>query len=136
MSARSKARKRALDILFEADVREAPVAAALADYVKRRELAGQPEMNPFTIETVEGILGHWYEIDDVIMANSIGWPIERMPRVDRNLLRIGVFELLWRDDVPDKVAIAEAVGLARELSTDESPKFVNGLLAQVMADKQ
>lgn len=135
MSARSKARRKALDILFEADVREAPVADALADYAKRRESAGQPALNPFTVETVQGILDHWYEIDDLIMANSIGWPIERMPRVDRNLLRIGIFELLWRDEVPDKVAIAEAVGLARELSTDESPKFVNGVLAQVMAGK-
>ena len=135
MSARSKARKKALDILFEADVREAPVADALADYARRREADGQPALNPFTVEIVQGILDHWYEIDDVIMANSIDWPIERMPRVDRNLLRIGIFELLWSDDVPDKVAVAESVGLAREYSTDESPKFVNGVLAQVMAGK-
>lgn len=135
MSSRSKARKKALDILFEADVRQAPVADALADYSRRRESAGQPALNPFTVEIVEGILDHWWDIDDAIMANSIDWPIERMPRVDRNLLRIGVFELLWRDDVPDKVAVAEAVGLAREFSTDESPKFVNGVLAQVMAGK-
>ena len=135
MSARSKARKKALDILFEADVREAPVADALADYARRREADGQPALNPLTVEIIQGILDHWYEIDDVIMANSIDWPIERMPRVDRNLLRIGIFELLWSDDVPDKVAVAESVGLAREYSTDESPKFVNGVLAQVMAGK-
>lgn len=135
MSARSKARKKALDILFEADVRQAPVADALADFARRRESAGQPPLNPFTVEIVQGVLDHWYEIDDVIMANSIDWPIDRMPRVDRNLIRIGVFELLWREDVPDKVAVAEAVGLAREFSTEESPRFVNGILAQVMADK-
>jgi N utilization substance protein B len=135
VSARSKARKKALDILFEADVRQAPVADALVDFTKRRESAGQPPLNPFTVEIVQGVLDHWFEIDDVIMANSIDWPIDRMPRVDRNLLRIGVFELRWRDDVPDKVAVAEAVGLARELSTEESPRFVNGILAQVMANK-
>lgn len=121
--------------MFEADVREAPVSDALADYARRREADGQPALNLFTVETVQGVLDHWYEIDDVIMANSIDWPLERMPRVDRNLLRIGTFELLWRDDVPDKVAVAEAVGLAREFSTEESPKFVNGVLAQVLASK-
>ena len=135
MAARSKARHKALDILFEADVREAPVPDALADYHRRRESAGQPPLNPFTVELVEGVLEHWDEIDDTITANSIGWTTDRMPRVDRNVLRIGIFELLWRDDVPDKVAIAEAVGLARDLSTDESPAFVNGILAQVLEAK-
>lgn len=135
MTARGKARRKALDILFEADVREAPVVDALADYHKRRESAGQPPLNPFTVELVQGVVDHWYEIDDVISANSIGWPTDRMPRVDRNVLRLGIYEILWQEDVPDKVAISEAVGLAKELSTDESPGFVNGVLAQVMESK-
>jgi N utilization substance protein B len=121
--------------LFEADVREASVADALADYHKRRVAAGQPPLNEFTVELVQGVLDNWGEIEDVIAANSIGWTTDRMPRVDRNLLRLGVYELMWRDDVPDKVAIAESVRLARELSTDESPAFVNGVLAQVMESK-
>lgn len=135
MAARSKARHKALDVLFEADVRQAPVEDALADYHRRRAAAGQPPLNPFTVELVEGVLENWDEIEDIITANSIGWTTDRMPRVDRNLLRLGIYEIMWRDDVPDKVAIAEAVALAKELSTDESPAFVNGVLAQVMEAK-
>jgi N utilization substance protein B len=135
VTSRGKARQKALDVLFEADVREAPVAEALADYHKRRVAAGQPPLNPFTVELVQGVLDNWDEIDDVITANSIGWTIDRMPRVDRNVLRLGIYELMWRDDVPDKVAIAEAMRLTGELSTDESPAFVNGVLAQVLESK-
>ena len=135
MSARGKARRKALDILFEADLRQAPVAAALADYHKRRTAAGQPPLNPYTVELVDGVLDNWHEINDVIYRNSLDWDLDRMPRVDRNVLRIGVYELLWRDDIPDKVAVAEAVAMAQELSTDESPGFVNGVLGKRLKDK-
>jgi N utilization substance protein B len=135
VSARGKARRKALDILFEADVRKAPVPDALADFEKRRLSAKQPPLNPFTVALVEGVVDHWDHINQIIAENSIGWTLDRMPRVDRNVLRLGIFELLWRDDIPDKVAVAEAVEITVELSTDESPPFVNGLLGQILRDK-
>ena len=135
MSARGKARRKALDILFEADVRKASVTDALADFERRRAAANQPPLNPFTVELVDGVVDHWDHINQIIAENSIGWTIDRMPRVDRNVLRLGVFELLWRDDIPDKVAVAEAVEITKEFSTDESPPFVNGVLGKILRDK-
>src|SRR5262245_23268771 len=121
MTARSKARQRALDILFEAEVREAPVA----DVLSQRVEYGHPPISPSAIALVEGTQRHRERIDELIATYSVGWPIDRMPNVDRNILRVGTYELLWADDVPDGVVISEAVALARELSTDESPTFVN-----------
>ena len=135
MSARGKARRKALDILFEADVRQASVIDALADFQRRRAAADQPPLNPFTVELVEGVVDHWDHINQIIAENSIGWTLDRMPRVDRNVLRLGVFELFWRDDIPDKVAVAEAVEITKEFSTDESPPFVNGVLGKILRDK-
>ena len=88
--------------------------------------------NPYVATLVEGVADHQVRIDDLLSTYSSGWAIDRMPAVDRNVLRIGVFELLWCDDVPDAVVIDEAVGLARGLSTDESPAFVNGVLARIL----
>ena len=92
-------------------------------------------MRPFTSELVYGVVEHGDRIDDLLSTYSQGWTLDRMPAVDRNLLRIGVYELLWDDDVPDAVAISEAVTLARSLSTDESPTFVNGLLGRILEIK-
>jgi N utilization substance protein B len=127
LAARSKARKRALDVLFEAELRGLPVLGLLSE---RMSLGEQPTPE-YTAEVVRGVAAHQAEIDQLIAGNSVDWTLERMPAVDRNVLRIGVWELLWADDVPDGVAISEAVLLAQDLSTDGSPAFVNGLLARV-----
>jgi N utilization substance protein B len=131
VAARSKARKRALDILFEADQRSVSVADVLSATVDRRNSDKQPALHPYTVEIIEGVTNHDSRIDEILSTYSLGWTLDRMPAVDRAALRIGVFELLWVDDVPDAVAIAEAVELVSDHSTDESPAFVNGLLARV-----
>jgi transcription antitermination protein NusB len=131
VAARSKARKRALDVLYEADVRGVDALGTLADRVSLAE----PPVNDYTIELVEGVQAHRVRIDEILGEYAEGWAVERMPDVDRAVLRLGVFELLWRDDVPDAVAIDEAVELAKSLSTDESPRFVNGVLARVVRDR-
>ncbi len=132
MGARTKARKRALDLLYGAELRGQPLDDALvaqdgADPVVH---GGQP-LNDYTVRLVRGVSEHQTRIDDLLGDYAVGWSLARMPAVDRNLLRIGVFEVLMVDDVPPEVAISEAVHLAHELSTDESPRFVNGLLARV-----
>jgi transcription antitermination protein NusB len=129
MAARSKARKRALDVLFEAELRGLPVLELLAE----RMSLGERPTPEYAAEIVRGVATHRAEIDKLIADNAVGWTLERMPAVDRNLLRIGVWELRWADDVPAGVAISEAVELAQDLSTDGSPAFVNGLLAKVAA---
>ena len=128
MSARSKARKRALDVLFASDVRGEPAGEAL----DRAIAEGEGPTNDYTAVLVRGVVEHRVRIDELLSSYSEGWTLDRMPAVDRNVLRIGAFELLWSPDVPDPVAISEAVGLVRELSTDESPGFVNGLLARLL----
>ena len=131
MAARSKARKRALDVLFEADVRGASPLDTLSAWVDRAD----PPIADYTRTVVEGVAARRPRIDEVIAGYAEGWPLERMPPVDRNTLRLAVFELLWCDDVPDAVVIDEAVELAKSLSTDDSPGYVNGLLSRVLADK-
>jgi N utilization substance protein B len=127
MPARSKARKRALDLLFEAEVRGVPVLDLLAE-----RTTAAPPVPDYAAALVRGVHEHAGQIDELLAAYSQGWALERMPAVDRNVLRIGAYELLWRDDVPDAVAISEAVTLAGELSTDDSPGFVNGLLGRLL----
>ena len=127
MAARSKARKRALDILFEAEQRGLPVLELLSE----RQSLGETPVPEYAAELVRGVASHQPEIDNLISENAVDWTLERMPAVDRNVLRLGVYELLWADDVPDGVAISEAVLLAQDLSTDASPVFVNGLLARI-----
>jgi N utilization substance protein B len=126
--ARGKARKRAVDILYEAEMRGLPLLEVLAE----RLLAGDPPVNAYTVDLVEGVDAHVAELDKLLSEYAIGWTLDRMPPVDRSVLRIGAYELLHDDSVPDAVAISEAVRLARELSTDESPGFVNGLLAKLL----
>ncbi|QCB93632.1 transcription antitermination factor NusB [Cellulomonas shaoxiangyii] len=130
MGARTKARKRALDVLFEADQRGVAVGELLARRVV--EPGAETALPQYSVDIVEGVLAHAERIDEVLATHSHGWTIARMPAVDRALLRIGTWEILWNDDVPDAVAVDEAVNLARELSTDESPSFVNGLLGRVV----
>ena len=127
MPARSKARKRALDILFEAEQRDSPVLGLLAERIS----LGSPPVPGYAADLVRGVAAHAARIDELISRYAEGWTLDRMPAVDRNVLRIGIYELLWADDVPDAVAISEAVLLAQDLSTEASPAFVNGLLARI-----
>jgi N utilization substance protein B len=132
VSARTKARKRALDILFSADVRGDEVAVALASEAMRA--ASEPAREAswlYAREVVDGIVDHRDEIDEQITTHSRDWKLERMPAVDRALLRIGVWEILFNSEVPTAVAIDEAVELAKEFSTDDSGAFVHGVLARV-----
>ena len=131
MAARTKARKRALDILFECELRSLPLGATLDE----RVLAGEPPVNEYTVELIRGIVEHQARIDELISTYAQGWTIDRMPGVDRNVLRLGIFEILYVDDVPDAVAVSEAMSLVVDLSTDESPSFVNGVLGNILKDK-
>jgi transcription antitermination protein NusB len=126
--ARRKARKRAVDILYEADIRGIDAVTMLADRVGAPDL---PPMNDYTVTLVEGVTAHRARIDDVLTEHSEGWSLPRMPAVDRAVLRMGLYELLWATDVPDAVVIDEAVELAKTLSTDDSPRFVNGVLGRI-----
>ncbi|QLE71200.1 transcription antitermination factor NusB [Streptomyces rectiverticillatus] len=131
MAARSKARKRAFQILFEADQRGITVQNVLADWIRHsRSDDRQPPVNEYTMELVEGYAEHVARIDDLIATYAVDWDLDRMPVADRNIVRLGAYELIWEDGTPDAVAIDEAVQLAKEFSTDESPAFVNGLLAR------
>jgi N utilization substance protein B len=131
VSARSKARKRAVDVLYEADLRGVDALSTLRD----RVALADPPVHDYTIELVEGVCAARPRIDDILSHYAEGWTLQRMPGVDRAVLRLGVYELLWRSDVPDPVVIDEAVELAKSLSTDESPRFVNGVLARVLEDQ-
>jgi N utilization substance protein B len=132
MAARTKARKRALDVLYAAEVRgQDPVAeleAAIA--------AGEGPTNPYTETLVRGVVEHQARIDELLARYSERWTLDRMPAVDRTALRIGAFELLYADEVPDAVAVTEAVALVRNLSTDDSPAFVNGVLGAMLRDRE
>ena len=128
MAARSKARKRAVDLLYEADIRSGDRLTVL-----RERLADEtPPVPEHTVRLVEGVAEHAPRIDELIDRHASGWSIDRLPDVDRAILRMAVFELLWVDDVPDPVVIDEAVELARSLSTDDSPPYVNGVLGAIL----
>jgi N utilization substance protein B len=127
---RRKSRRRALDVLYSADLRDVPAATVLADNLRRMG-SDIPEHMGYAVLIVEGVIDHADRIDELISTYAEGWTLERMPVIDRNLLRIAVFELLYRDDIDDPVAISEAVELAEELSTNDSPRFVNGLLGRI-----
>ncbi|MDQ1575502.1 MAG: transcription antitermination protein NusB [Microbacteriaceae bacterium] len=132
MSARTKARKRALDVLYGADVRQISINEALATEAERAVSEPQRESSwLYAREIVDGVLDHREEIDELIETYSQGWTLARMPVVDRAILRIGVWEVIYNDEVPEGVAISEAVEAATVLSTDDSPGFINGLLAKI-----
>ncbi|MCF3177109.1 MULTISPECIES: transcription antitermination factor NusB [Streptomyces] len=132
MAARTKARKRAFQILFEADQRGADVQSVLADWMRHaRTDPRQPPLNEYTLQLVEGYADQVSRIDELISTYAVDWDLDRMPAADRSILRLGAFELIWVDDTPDAVAIDEAVQLAKEFSTDDSPAFVNGLLGRL-----
>lgn len=131
MSARTRARRRALELLFEAEQRGLPEAEVV------RLRSGDPDypMKPYAVEIVDGVVAHREEIDELVQTYARGWSLERMPAVDRALLRIAAWEMLFNDEVDDPVAISEVVDLARRFSTDESPKFINGVLDRIRSVK-
>ncbi|WP_412753796.1 transcription antitermination factor NusB [Krasilnikovia sp. M28-CT-15] len=130
MPARRKARKRALDVLYEADLRDLPPRQVLAGYLERIAQP-HPDHLAYTIGLVEGVAEHLDRIDELIASYAEGWTLARMPVVDRNLARIAVYELLYVPEIDDPVAITEAVELAKQMSTDDSPRFLNGILGRI-----
>ncbi|HLP22811.1 MAG TPA: transcription antitermination factor NusB [Microbacteriaceae bacterium] len=136
MSARSKARKRALDVLYSADVRGQSLDAALADAAARA--ASEPERAAswqYARDIVDGVIANFEEIDALIESHANGWSLHRMPAVDRAILRLAMWEMLYNPDVDRAVAISEAIQLASELSTDDSSRFINGVLGSVTSDE-
>lgn len=137
MSARRKARRRALDILFSADVAEVDLGDALA--AASTQAADEPQRASswdYASEIVSGVIDHRDEIDALLSGTSTAWPLERMPSVDRALLRLAVWEILHNPEVPSAVAISEAVAMAGELSTEASGGFVHGILASIAETHQ
>jgi N utilization substance protein B len=128
VAARTKARKRAVDVLYEADLRARDPLTVLRD----RIADSNPPVPEHAVRLVEGVVAHSARIDELIEAHASGWSLDRLPDVDRAVLRMAVYELLWVDDVPDAVVIDEAVELAKSLSTDDSPAYVNGVLGGIV----
>ena len=124
MTARRKARKRALDVLYQADLRGEPRGSVLTSYVANLE-EPKPSYLPYTVQLVEGVESHAVRIDELLASYAEGWTLER------NLARIAVYELLYNDEIDNPVAITEAVELAETLSTDDSPRFLNGILGRI-----
>lgn len=135
MSARSKARKQALDLLYETDIRGTNVLETLAS----RDIPAEgPDARPireFTRELVVGVSDNRRKIDELITTYAQGWDMDRLPAVDRNILRLGIYEILWSTDVPTSVAIDEALDLAKELSSDDSSKYIHGVLGRIASIK-
>ncbi|MFM5968880.1 MAG: transcription antitermination factor NusB [Micrococcales bacterium] len=137
MSARTKARKRAIDAIYAADLRKVSpdqLLTEVAELVSDRQ--NQDEIFGYARQIVDGVIAHHEEIDELLETYSQGWSLERMPNVDRAILRVGAWEILFNDDVPDAVAISESVTAAKELSTDDSGAFINGLLGRISATKK
>lgn len=131
MGSRSKARRRALDILFEAEQRGLPIVEMIRARVQDPGTHQSP-VPVYAVTAATGVAEYLDRIDEILETYSQGWTVARMPAVDRSILRLGVWEILWNSDVPDAVAVDEAVALAVAMSTDESPAFVNALLQRVM----
>lgn len=132
-STRSKARRAALDLLFEAEQRGINAGTLLEERLAAP--VTQSPLREYTAEIVRGIIANWAAINEVVTTYSHGWTLERMPAVDRGILRLGTWEIVYNDDVPDAVAVSEGVELATALSTDDSPAFVNGLLSRIVEVK-
>ena len=135
MSARSKARKQALDLLYETDIR----GTNLVETLEARDIPAEgPDARPirdYTRELINGVSGNRRKIDELITTYAQGWDMDRLPAVDRNILRLGIYEILWSTTVPTSVAIDEALDLARELSSDDSSKYIHGVLGRIASLK-
>lgn len=132
MGARRKARKRALDLLYASELR----GENAVDALDRAIADGEGPSREYTATLVRGVVAHQGRIDELLASYAQGWALARMPAVDRNVLRLGAYELLYEDEVPGPVAVTEAVGLVKELSTDDSPAFVNGVLGALLRDRE
>ena len=130
MSARHKARKRALDFLFEADIRKS-IASELYESREQSEISE----GAYALEIIQGVELHKNKIDELIISYAEGWDLDRMPAVDRNILRLALFEMFWSSSVPSDVVISEALLLSDENSTAESTKYINGVLSRILALK-
>ena len=135
MSARSKARKQALDILYEADIRATNPATILESRDINEEGPDARPIREFTRLLIGGVVEHSRKIDELIATYAQGWDMDRLAAVDRNILRLGIYEIIWSDDVADGIAIDEAISLAHELSTDDSSTFIHGLLGKISTIK-
>ncbi len=131
MSARSKARKAALDLLYEGDIRK----TSAINILNQRSGDLEYVIREFTKELVQGVDENRRKIDELITTYSQGWDMDRMPVIDRNILRLAIYEILWSKDVPPAVAIDEAIELAQTLSTDDSSKYINGVLSKIIEIK-
>lgn len=127
MSARRKARKRALDFLYEADIRGATALSLLSE-----RPAEELSQGDYVRELLVGVEEHLSKIDELITTYAQGWDLDRMPAIDRNILRIALFEILWLSNLDDEIAVSEAVEIATELSTDDSAKYINGVLGRIV----
>jgi N utilization substance protein B len=134
VSARTKARKRALDILFEADQKSANLAGILR--ARQVESGRQTALAEYTVEIVQGVVDHWIEVNSHIAQAAQEWTMDRMPAVDRAVLRIATWEILYNPEITSAVAIDEALALAHDLSTDDSPKFINGVLGRIAREAE
>jgi N utilization substance protein B len=136
VSARSKARKQALDILYESDIRSSDPAMTL----EARDITEEgPDARPireFTRELISGVSENKRKIDELIATYAQGWDMDRLAAVDRNILRLGIYEIVWNDDLADGIAIDEAITLAKDLSTDDSATFIHGLLGKISSIKE
>ncbi len=135
MSARSKARKHSLDILYEADIRKSDALSIIEVRLNLGEDAESPPVRDYTKELVVGVSDHKRKIDELIATYIQGWDLDRLAAVDRNILRIAIYEILWADSIPDAVAIDEALVLAKDLSTEESAGYIHGVLAKITSIK-
>ena len=126
MASRREARRTAIDVLYQADVTDREPESVLADWVDAAR-----EVPSFARELIAGVAARQPDIDLLLEERSQGWSVKRMPPLDRTILRVGIYELRWRDDIPDSVAISEAVEAANELSTEDSGRFVNGVLGTI-----
>ena len=132
MSTRSKSRKAALDLLYEADIR----GRSASDLLSTRLSDEETYIREYTAQLLEGIATYRRKIDELIILHAQGWDMDRMPAVDRNILRIAIYELLWNKDIPEKVAINEALELAKVLSTDDSVSYINGVLSTIVTNRE
>ncbi len=135
MSARSKARKHALDILFESDIRNSSAADILTSRLVVEEGPDARPVRDYTQTLIAGVGEHRRKIDELISTYAKGWDMDRLPAVDRTILRIAIFEILWADEIPDAVAIDEALTLAKDLSTEESSGYIHGVLGRISSIK-
>lgn len=136
MSARSKARKQALDILYESDIRSTDALATLASRDIEEEGPDARPIREFTRELISGVTTNKRKIDELIATYAQGWDMDRLAAVDRNILRLGIYEIVYNDELADGIAIDEAITLAKDLSTDDSANFIHGLLGKISSIKE